>query len=59
MFTVLSVVWQDLAEDLTKYVDLIEETVDLDQAEHHEYIIKPSFDENLQRKVTHRITGSL
>jgi DNA mismatch repair protein MSH2 len=33
---------------LAKYAEMVEETIDLDQLEHHQFIIKPNYDENLQ-----------
>ena len=27
---------------------MVEETIDLDQLEHHQFVIKPNYDENLQ-----------
>ena len=35
-------------QDFSKYVELIEATVDLEQLQHHEYVVKPSFDTRLQ-----------
>ena len=41
---------QELAGDFLKLVELVETTVDLDKAEAHEFVIKSSFDEGLQRE---------
>lgn len=42
---------QDLEDDFVKYHEMIETTIDLDMIQHHEYLIKPSFDEELQSKL--------
>lgn len=44
-----------LKEDSTKFVEMIETTLDVNLAEHGEFMIKPEFDENLkgsQRKIS-------
>ena len=44
---------QDLEQDFSKYQEMIESTIDMDMIQHHEYVIKPSFDEGLQRMLAH------
>ncbi|KDQ60242.1 hypothetical protein JAAARDRAFT_32621 [Jaapia argillacea MUCL 33604] len=34
--------------NLSKYADMVEQTLDLDQLDHHNYVIKPDYDERLQ-----------
>jgi DNA mismatch repair protein MSH2 len=34
---------------LAKYAEMVEQTIDLDQLEHHEFVIKSEYDETLQR----------
>ena len=41
---------QELAGDFLKVVELVETTVDLEKADAHEFVIKSSFDEGLQRE---------
>ena len=41
----------ELQADFEKLLQLVETTVDLDLVEHHEFVIKPSFDEGLQREL--------
>ncbi|KAK8734550.1 hypothetical protein OTU49_005875 [Cherax quadricarinatus] len=38
---------QELLSDLAKFQEMIETTVDMEQANHGEYVIKPDFDETL------------
>ena len=38
---------KEAKEDLSKFLEMVEETVDLDLASNHEYVIKSSFDEGL------------
>ena len=44
---VLTTPLAELQSDLQKLSELVETTVDLDLVEHHEFVIKPSFDEGL------------
>lgn len=39
--------FQELITDLAKYQEMIETTVDMEQANQGEYVIKPDFDETL------------
>lgn len=45
---VLTTPLSELHVDCDKLVELVETTVDFDLVEHHEYVIKPSFNESLQ-----------
>ena len=38
--------------DFTNFIELVEITIDLDMVEHHEFVIKPSFDEGLARELS-------
>lgn len=40
--------FQDAVNDFSKFMELVETTVDLDEVENHEYLIKAEFDESLQ-----------
>lgn len=40
----------ELQDDFSKFAQLVEATVNLDLVEHHEFMVKPSMDEGLQRK---------
>ena len=42
---------QELVKDFVKFIELVETTIDLDMVAHHEFVIKPSFDESLARKI--------
>ena len=45
----------ELQNDTQNLVELVETTIDLDLAGHHEFVIKPSFDQALQgNQILHR-----
>ena len=48
MREVLATPLAELQTDTGKLVELVEATVDLDLVSHHEFVIKPSFDEGLR-----------
>ncbi|XP_065906455.1 DNA mismatch repair protein Msh2-like isoform X3 [Dysidea avara] len=39
---------QELVEDFSKFVEMVETTIDLDMVDQHEFMIKASFDDTLQ-----------
>ncbi len=39
---------QEYESNLSKYAEMVEQTLDLTQLEHHAYVIKPEFDPRLQ-----------
>ena len=40
----------ELNQDFSKFLQLVESTVDLDLIQQHQFLLKPSMDESLQRK---------
>ena len=40
----------ELSQDFSKFLQLVESTVDLDLVQQHQFLLKPSMDESLQRK---------
>ncbi|PCH44977.1 DNA mismatch repair protein [Wolfiporia cocos MD-104 SS10] len=39
---------QEFNSNLSKYSEMVEQTLDLDELEHHQFVIKPDFDSRLQ-----------
>jgi len=39
---------KEKADDMTKFVDLVEQTLDMDLASHGEFLIRPEFDDTLK-----------
>jgi len=39
---------QEYNESLSKYAEMVEQTIDLEQLDRHVYMIKPDYDERLQ-----------
>lgn len=39
---------QEFDSSLSKYAEMVEQTLDLDQLEHHNFVIKPDYDSRLQ-----------
>ena len=39
---------QEYNESLSKYAEMVEQTIDLQQLDRHVYMIKPDYDERLQ-----------
>ncbi|THH29236.1 hypothetical protein EUX98_g4951 [Antrodiella citrinella] len=40
--------FKEFEEGLSKYAEMVQQTLDLDELEHHRFVIKPDYDENLQ-----------
>jgi hypothetical protein len=52
----LTISQQEHNESLSKYAEMVEQTIDLEQLDRHVYMIKPDYDERLQA-LSARIIG--
>lgn len=41
--------FKEYETSLSKYAEMVEQTLDLDELENHNFVIKPDFDERLQK----------